>query len=100
MPAIRAGLLKQHKKEEVVVVKADPKAGPDGLVTVVPFTSSKPRKGVPCHEVSSFWGDIWVLVDKAYDVRAADLSNRWGLWDDIKSRQLSALKTAVAKVSQ
>ncbi|HEX7309399.1 hypothetical protein [Lentzea sp.] len=100
MPAIRAGLIKNDRNVKVVVLKADPKPGPEDLVTVVPFTSRKPKAGIPCHEVNTFHGDIWVLVRDVYNTRAANLRNRWALLDRLKSEEFAPLKAAVAKASE
>ncbi|PRY39019.1 hypothetical protein [Umezawaea tangerina] len=100
MPAIRAGLLKLDKDVKVVVLKADPKAGPEDLVTVVPFIKSKPKSGVRYHEVNTFYGDIWVLVRDVYSTRAANLKNRWSPLDHLKSHQFAPLKAAVDKASE
>lgn len=100
MPAIRAGLLKIHKGVEVVVLEANPKASPEDLVTVVPFTGRKPKSSVRCHEVNTFYGNIWVLVRDAYDTRAVNLKNRWSLLDRLKPDQFAPLKAAVDKASE
>jgi hypothetical protein len=85
---MRVGLVKKHKHTRVVVLKTGLESG---AVRVAPLTRTKPRRGTRCHEVKTFWGDFWVLLDQVDVVDDSDLVNTWTPPDQLDRGQIDTI---------